>query len=181
MARITVDDCLKNVTNRFELVHIVAERSRQLDIGGHKTLLEDNEDKCTLIALREVAEGLVDKDILYNHNINFAGVLDDGQDVNEAIKQVAQKELQVRQERKEQEEAEVERGRTEAESGKESQATSGAPGATERSDTENTESTVVADDDADSDKNAKDSSKLEDKAENAAKEQQEREPAKEDQ
>lgn len=106
MARITVDDCLKNVKNRFELVHIAAVRARQLEIGGHKTLLEESGDRSTLIALREIAEGHIDSDILYNTNADFVGMMDDGQDIGEALRKVAQKELQDRKERKEKEELE---------------------------------------------------------------------------
>ncbi len=106
MARITVDDCLKNVKNRFELVHIAAMRARQLDIGGHKTRLEESGDRSTLIALREIAEGHIDSNILYNTTTDFSGMLDDGQDIGEAIRQVAQKELQDRKEREKQDELE---------------------------------------------------------------------------
>lgn len=106
MARITVDDCLKNIKNRFELVHTAAARARQLDIGGHKTLLEESGDRSTLIALREIAEGHIDSEILYSHSSDFAGILDDGQDIGEAIRQVAQKELQDRKDREEEEELE---------------------------------------------------------------------------
>lgn len=106
MARITVDDCLKNIKNRFELVHVAAARARQLDIGGHKTLLEESDDRSTLIALREIADGHIDSDILYNTNADFAGMMNDGQDIGEALRKVAQKELQDRKERKEQEKLE---------------------------------------------------------------------------
>ncbi|MCH9665354.1 MAG: DNA-directed RNA polymerase subunit omega [Gammaproteobacteria bacterium] len=106
MARITVDDCLKNVKNRFELVHIAAVRARQLDLGGRKTRLEENDDRSTLIALREIAEGHINSDVLYNQSADFSGMLDDGQDIGEAIRQVAQKELEERKEREEQEELE---------------------------------------------------------------------------
>ena len=64
MARITVDDCLKNIPNRFELTLAATYRSRQLATGA-SPMLEANKDKPTVIALREVAQGLVGVDILH--------------------------------------------------------------------------------------------------------------------
>jgi DNA-directed RNA polymerase subunit omega len=63
MARITVEDCLENVDNRFELVLIAAKRARQLADGMEPQLPRDN-DKDTVLALREIADGLVTADIL---------------------------------------------------------------------------------------------------------------------
>lgn len=63
MARITVEDCLHQVENRFDLVLMAARRARQLAFG--KTpLVEEENDKPTVIALREIAEGKVDRTIL---------------------------------------------------------------------------------------------------------------------
>ncbi|AMO54430.1 DNA-directed RNA polymerase subunit omega [Endozoicomonas montiporae] len=59
MARVTVEDCLENVDNRFELVMVASKRARQLSIGGKDPKLEWENDKPTVMALREVAEGLV--------------------------------------------------------------------------------------------------------------------------
>lgn len=59
MARITVDDCLKNVDNRFHLVLLASERARNLELGDSDPLVEVENDKPTVIALREVASGLV--------------------------------------------------------------------------------------------------------------------------
>lgn len=64
MARITVDDCLKRIPNRFELTLAATYRSRQLATGA-TPMLEPNKDKPTVIALREVAQGLVGVDILH--------------------------------------------------------------------------------------------------------------------
>jgi DNA-directed RNA polymerase subunit omega len=64
MARITVEDCLDKVDNRFQLVMIASKRSRQLQIEGKDPLLPVDKDKPTVIALREIAEGLVDVKIL---------------------------------------------------------------------------------------------------------------------
>ena len=64
MARITVEDCLDNVDNRFQLVMISSKRARQLQTGGKDPLVPVDKDKPTVIALREIAEGLVDVSIL---------------------------------------------------------------------------------------------------------------------
>lgn len=61
MARVTVEDCLKNVKNRFELVIIAAKRARQLMRGKDPKVDWDN-DKATVVALREIAEGFTDFD-----------------------------------------------------------------------------------------------------------------------
>lgn len=59
MARVTVEDCLENVDNRFELVMVASKRARQLAIGGKEPKLEWENDKPTVMALREIADGLV--------------------------------------------------------------------------------------------------------------------------
>lgn len=64
MARITVEDCLDNVDNRFELVMVSSKRARQLQIEGKDPLVSVDNDKPTVIALREIAEGLINADIL---------------------------------------------------------------------------------------------------------------------
>jgi DNA-directed RNA polymerase subunit omega len=58
MARITVEDCLENVENRFELVLLASRRARQILKGADPMVPEDN-DKPTVIALREIAAGLI--------------------------------------------------------------------------------------------------------------------------
>lgn len=63
MARITVEDCLENVDNRFELVLVAAKRARQIAEGAEAQLPRDN-DKDTVLALREIADGLVTAAIL---------------------------------------------------------------------------------------------------------------------
>ncbi len=63
MARVTVEDCLENVDNRFELVLVASKRARQLAMGKEPLVDEEN-DKPTVIALREIAEGLVGPEIL---------------------------------------------------------------------------------------------------------------------
>ncbi len=64
MARITVEDCLLNMQNRFELVMVSAKRARQLAIGGKEPLVPWENDKPTVVALREIEEGLIDASIL---------------------------------------------------------------------------------------------------------------------
>ena len=63
MARVTVEDCLSNVDNRFQLVLVATKRARQISLGAEPFVEEEN-DKPTVIALREIAEGLVTRDIL---------------------------------------------------------------------------------------------------------------------
>jgi len=57
MARITVEDCLKNVNNRFALIHMAAKRVRHLRKGAEPTILSKNKD--IVVALREIAAGNV--------------------------------------------------------------------------------------------------------------------------
>lgn len=64
MARITVEDCLNHVDNRFELVMVGSKRARQIAVEGRPTLVEEENDKATVVALREIAQGLVTADIL---------------------------------------------------------------------------------------------------------------------
>lgn len=64
MARITVEDCLENVENRFELVMIASRRARQLQTGGKDPLVPQDNDKPTVVALREIAAGFVNSSIL---------------------------------------------------------------------------------------------------------------------
>jgi DNA-directed RNA polymerase subunit omega len=63
MARITVEDCLDHVDNRFDLVLLASKRSRQL-ANGVEPLLPWEHDKPTVLALREIAEGLVQPETL---------------------------------------------------------------------------------------------------------------------
>jgi len=58
MARITVEDCLEKIDNRFELVLTATKRARQI-VNGAEPLVEEENDKPTVIALREIAAGLI--------------------------------------------------------------------------------------------------------------------------
>ena len=62
MARITVEDCLDKVDNRFELVMVASKRARQLAVGGKDPLVHEDGDKPTVLALREIAEGKIDRE-----------------------------------------------------------------------------------------------------------------------
>lgn len=57
MARITVEDCLDNVENRFELVLVAAKRARILSTTGTEPFVPWENDKVTVVALREIAQG----------------------------------------------------------------------------------------------------------------------------
>ena len=62
MARVTVEDCLEQVESRFDLVLKAAQRARDLISTSAQPLVEPENDKPTIIALREIAEGLLDED-----------------------------------------------------------------------------------------------------------------------
>lgn len=68
MARITVDDCLKRIPNRFDMTLVATTRARQLAIGS-APMVEPARDKPTVIALRELAKGKVGLDILNPKNM----------------------------------------------------------------------------------------------------------------
>ncbi len=63
MARITVEDCLEQVENRFHLVRVASKRARQIMNGKEPTLQWDN-DKATVLALREIAAGNITEEML---------------------------------------------------------------------------------------------------------------------
>lgn len=64
MARVTVEECLDFVDNRFELVLVAAKRAHQLSSGGYRSTLDVGKDKATVVALREVEAGLINTSIL---------------------------------------------------------------------------------------------------------------------
>ncbi len=74
MARVTVEDCLDNVENRFELVLLASKRARQLEKGAEE-FVPRGKDKVTVIALREIAEGHVT-----NENIDMLHQVEDPSD-----------------------------------------------------------------------------------------------------
>ena len=58
MARLTVEDCLQKLDNRYDLVILASKRARQITLGSDP-LVDHENDKPTVIALREIAEGLI--------------------------------------------------------------------------------------------------------------------------
>ncbi len=64
MARVTVEDCLEHVDNRFQLVLLASMRAREILRSGQDPLVPWDNDKATVVALREIAKGLIDKSIL---------------------------------------------------------------------------------------------------------------------
>ncbi|MEC8147380.1 MAG: DNA-directed RNA polymerase subunit omega [Pseudomonadota bacterium] len=63
MARLTVEDCLPLIGNRFDIVLVASRRARQLELGA-EPLVDPEKDKPTVIALREIAAGLMNQEIL---------------------------------------------------------------------------------------------------------------------
>jgi len=74
MARITVDDCLKRINNRFHLTLAATYRARQLSAGA-SPMVEPNRDKPTVIALREIAAGKVGTEVLKKNPTPSASAL----------------------------------------------------------------------------------------------------------
>ena len=64
MARITVEGCLENVPSRFELILLAAGRARQLSTTSREPMVEWDNDKSTIVALREIEQGLIDRETL---------------------------------------------------------------------------------------------------------------------
>lgn len=67
MARVTVEDCLENVENRFHLVILAAKRARQLMRGSAEPKVAWENDKPTVVALREIAMGYTDFSDAHHH------------------------------------------------------------------------------------------------------------------
>ncbi|HUY01662.1 DNA-directed RNA polymerase subunit omega [mine drainage metagenome] len=63
MARITIEDCMKRIPNRFQLTLVATYRARQITLGGTPQV-EGDRDKATVIALREIAAGMVGLELL---------------------------------------------------------------------------------------------------------------------
>ena len=97
MARITVEDCLENVDNRFELVMVSSKRARQIQAEGKDPLVEADNDKPTVIALREIADGLVDADILIEKpSVELEGLEESNLDEAQIIAQQEGQQTNVR-------------------------------------------------------------------------------------
>ena len=69
MARVTVEDCIEKVPNRFDLVLLAAHRSRNISAGASLTVDRDN-DKTPVVSLRELAEETLDMDDLRDSLVN---------------------------------------------------------------------------------------------------------------
>ncbi len=102
MARVTVEDCILNVPNRFELVLLSAKRAREISAGSPLTVIRDN-DKNPVIALREISENSVDITALRENLIknfqrhvfveNHESELDD--DVQESLSAISEWDEEV--------------------------------------------------------------------------------------
>ena len=79
MARVTVEDCLENVINRYELVLLASKRARQIALGS-EPLVPPDDDKPTVIALREIAENLVNTE-----NVDKINQLDTDEELTEDV------------------------------------------------------------------------------------------------
>ena len=64
MARITVEDCLEKIPSRFDLIIMASKRARQLSTTSREPLVEWDNDKPRIVALREIEEGLLDNETL---------------------------------------------------------------------------------------------------------------------
>ena len=76
MARVTVEDCLEHVDNRFELVLLATKRARQL-VKGVEPLLPWENDKPTVVALREIAEGLITNQVMEDTEVTQESIDDE--------------------------------------------------------------------------------------------------------
>jgi DNA-directed RNA polymerase subunit omega len=94
MARITVEDCLEHIPNRFDLVLVASKRARQLSHGKEPTVPWDN-DKPTVVALREIAETTIDASILSEASPEEQRdeALDD-QELRERLRQELQQDIE---------------------------------------------------------------------------------------
>ena len=63
MARVTIEDCLEKIPNTFQLITVAAKRARQI-ANGAPVLVEEENDKPTVMALREIADGLVGREVM---------------------------------------------------------------------------------------------------------------------
>lgn len=77
MARVTVEDCLEKLDNRFELVLVASKRARQLQTGGKEPRVAWDNDKPAVVALREIAEGYVTRDSVEAELADHSSELDE--------------------------------------------------------------------------------------------------------
>lgn len=74
MARVTIEDCLTNVANRFELVLLASKRARDISREGVDPLVPLDNDKPTVIALREIADGFIKPDYINEQKVSVSAV-----------------------------------------------------------------------------------------------------------
>ena len=101
MARVTVEDCLDKVENRFELVLVAAKRAHQLNSGGYRTTLDAGKDKPTVLALREIEAGLIDASILteeyaMEEELNAKDALVEEKKINEVNEELSEVTLDAK-------------------------------------------------------------------------------------
>jgi len=77
MARVTVEDCLDKVPTRYDLIILAAKRARQLATGGRRATLEWQNDKATVMALREIEAGTVTSDNINELVVDIADLEDE--------------------------------------------------------------------------------------------------------
>ena len=77
MARVTVEDCLDKVPTRYDLIVLAAKRAKQLATGGRKATLEWEDDKSTVMALREIEAGTVTSDNINELTVDISELEDE--------------------------------------------------------------------------------------------------------
>jgi len=77
MARVTVEDCLDKLPTRYDLIILAAKRARQLAVGGRKATLEWQNDKATVMALREIEAGTVTADNINDLVVDISDLEDE--------------------------------------------------------------------------------------------------------
>ena len=77
MARVTVEDCLDKVPTRYDLIILAAKRAKQLATGGRKATLEWENDKATVMALREIEAGAVTADNINDLTVDISDLEDE--------------------------------------------------------------------------------------------------------
>lgn len=92
MARITVEDCEKFIENRFDLVILAAERARQLFAGEKITIEEKKDEKKSVIALREIAEGNVSPEKLKEKVIDRFRTISFDEDFEENLEELMEED-----------------------------------------------------------------------------------------
>jgi len=117
MARVTVEDCLENVENRFQLVLVAARRARQL-MAGAEPCVEQENDKPTVLALREIAGGFVTSAILEESEQQVEAGLDVDEDLLSELGAISGKTAEVKSDAEESGEVAKAEGASEEEQAK---------------------------------------------------------------